>query len=1099
MPGAVKFIGDSPNLGKWHLPNVNGASFENLVAKALHWSLQPASRDLTIKQTRRVHDGGKDVVITSRAPLSLAGFNLQKNEKETFSVYVECKYTAGERLPGDFRQNFSQFGDKFPDYFMLATNSTITPYNHYTASQECARRGCRFLLADKYLLYNFLKSTIVDRSGEWQGEPPNGTDSLVIEYQTDREPVRDNRDVLIYLAIRNYTDRKAPCDLKLITDENWTLAEEASSSEMERRMIFVVEPFEAVTVKLLATKVANIGLQDLRITLNVSEQPKEILVFNRNLGFDFRLPFFGASHRSICQEVTQKISYAIQKGFGRVYVSITGSAGIGKSRIIEELYESYGLNLTPDYVFFGKGSEADTVSRLLRKAGFAAQTDSPHDQLAEFFATFSPDFEHRIFVLEDLHHASKEIIDCIKSHLSQNFTRGVSGTTIFLLTGRNDFTFPNEDYFSLLELLTINDQSDHICTFEVPPLTDDETKSLIRSAIQNIPDFALGKIFDLSENTPFYVVQTIEYLLEIRMARLLNRNTVGIPEIEKFNSKDVLPEKIDEIYEARFEALSFLTQGSIIRDLLLVSSFFGFLVPRDVPETVLDGVDNEKIFAIVLGRRFLEYKDDGQLTFSHENLLHFLRSYARRPENRLAASTAPLRYPNLLALLPQHDQGEVLLLNGRARESRPFFRDIKESISILNNVSSEDLNTNYYKYLDCLFEVELMHGATSSSLKKIVQAHAYMSIHNFPLYKGVEACGEAIENVDKIGLSNKSARALKASLRQLQAHGLLNMGHTQEARQLMLELDLDARLNRDLARQHDMLFDLYDRLHELYKKFNHYHLAENYGRLAQRVARKCRNKKMLACSAITFVGMDLYKSPERAYALAGEAHSLATNYGAYRLGQYTELSLRLIESLLNRDDRNALSSLRAKVRDIAELAARENRPDSLMRSQLLLATLTYYIEPSNRQARDLAKQYAEAGLNASIKFGNGLFVWLFFNLKAVISLVEHQPTDWVLREFRSSIESIQRQSLLFLGSVDVCYPNIFVLSNYLLYLMNELGEKAAYEFLARIESYQSNRQSLMSNYSAILGKLSASRVLFKEKGDYAVFWDPISGYSLPVL
>lgn len=61
----------------------------------------------------------------------------------------------------------------------------------------------------------------------------------------------------------------------------------------------------------------------------------------------------------------------------------------------------------------------------------------------------------------------------------------------------------------------------------------------------------LDKLYNSSRNNPFYLVQFIEYLLEIELVTLLNRDTVGIPNVHTFSQNLYLPKQIEDLLDKK--------------------------------------------------------------------------------------------------------------------------------------------------------------------------------------------------------------------------------------------------------------------------------------------------------------------------------------------------------------------------------------------------------------------------------------------------------------------------------------------------------------------------------------------------------------------
>ena len=157
------------------------------------------------------------------------------------------------------------------------------------------------------------------------------------------------------------------------------------------------------------------------------------------------------------------------------------------------------------------------------------------------------------------------------------------------------------------------------------------------------------------------------------------------------------------------------------------------------------------------------------------------------------------------------DQGEVLFLNEKYEEAFASFQRVLTAVSCIVSFSSEELEVRFFRYIDAVFEVAVRCCADPELLKKIILAKAYMGIHNYPLYLGTVACDTALEQLKRIDLPMERI-VVELEIRQLQAHGFLNMGRTMQSSGIMLELDQFARTNSELAQHPELLFDLYDRL-----------------------------------------------------------------------------------------------------------------------------------------------------------------------------------------------------------------------------------------------------------------------------------------------
>jgi hypothetical protein len=194
----------------------------------------------------------------------------------------------------------------------------------------------------------------------------------------------------------------------------------------------------------------------------------------------------------------------------------------------------------------------------------------------------------------------------------------------------------------------------------------------------------------------------------------------------------------------------------------------------------------------------------------------------------------------------------------------------------------------------------------------------------------------------------------------------------------------------------------------------------------------------------------LYDGATQAALHAAAARTHAESTGIHRLRIYTELT-ELIAATLYYQDNASLKSLFVRAKILLAQALDDNLSDSIMRCELLLATLALQIF-DGEEATAKGQYYATRGLHDSLRFGNGLFDWAFHNLLAVTWSPEGIMTDRARREFESCLEVLQDRGLTFVGAGDGCYPTIYAISNivaaYLRY-----SESDASSVLSRIAMY----------------------------------------------
>lgn len=135
----------------WKLANTTGYEFEDKIYKiALKELKQYLLEDkMTVEQTCRSNDGGKDIVIISKTDFVLFGISFELEGKDKITIYLETKSTDKQlRFEKAIGNIVRSKYDKI-DYFALVTNSTINPNAYYLFEHEFPD-STQFVLIDQY-------------------------------------------------------------------------------------------------------------------------------------------------------------------------------------------------------------------------------------------------------------------------------------------------------------------------------------------------------------------------------------------------------------------------------------------------------------------------------------------------------------------------------------------------------------------------------------------------------------------------------------------------------------------------------------------------------------------------------------------------------------------------------------------------------------------------------------------------------------------------------------------------------------------------------------------------------------------------------------
>ncbi|MEO5703446.1 MAG: adenylate/guanylate cyclase domain-containing protein [Candidatus Limnocylindrales bacterium] len=346
-----------------------------------------------------------------------------------------------------------------------------------------------------------------------------------------------------------------------------------------------------------------------------------------------------------------------------VLVTVLGSAGVGKSRLVQEFLASaegatvlrgrclpYGGGITwypvagllRSAVGLGEDAEPSAVlERLRRRLDGITDADQILARLAEpLGVTGEPApieelvwairrFVERVatggpvvLVIDDLQWAEATLLDLVE-HLAG----WVHGVPVLLLA------------MARPELLEIRagwgGGKPDATTFLLEPLPSSDTEQLVRTLLEgaSIPAAAVARIATAADGNPLYVEQVVEMLLDDGVVRRLRDGSLEVRDLETIS----VPPTIHALLAARLDRLSEAERRTIERA-AVVGKEFG---QRDVSElTPADGREGLSRSLMSLVRKELirpdRRRDDGGETYRFRHLLIRDAAYDSLPKSERA-------------------------------------------------------------------------------------------------------------------------------------------------------------------------------------------------------------------------------------------------------------------------------------------------------------------------------------------------------------------------------------------------------------------------------------------------------------------------------
>ena len=1026
MMSSVQYINGNINNQEWDIDI--GHSFEDSIYKNLLRTLDlPHNDKIKIFQTEATNDGGKDIIITSEVGLSLFDINITLKGKKEIKIYIECKSSDKEKISFEkIAKNSVIAGLDHVDYFILVTNKTITPFTFYSIYENSNQYNYEFILVDQYLLHSFLEKHNLNK---WKYTRPDNIPKISLSYQTCKSSYKQAPCIELYLLCRNYSDNDVDCSFNIFTDRNWQI--------QNLNNIFVAEKNKSKCFKLMILKTYSDGLDELLINFEFNDYKRIIEIKHDFLNYNFQLPLTGDSHRKIIRTINNSLFST--KGF--VWFNLFGEAGIGKSRIIDEICKkSYGRGINLINYLCTHNRNTSNFECLKKKACNVLKTSFTSENIKDLIGDVQDEYLWTVIIIEDIHNADKKFIGMLND-LSHELRSKNKTPIVLITTGRDDYTVYNEDYFSLLDEIK-EKESNNIFSYEVEHFKESECKNLIKSVIKDIPNEALDKLYDASRNNPFYLVQFIEYLLEIKLVTLLNRDTVGIPNVHTFSQNLYLPKQIEDLLDKRLKNLIKFNMGNKLYDFLLAASMYGIEFPKKLMYCYFseDEVNNtESLFKTHIITT--SGKDDQTLKFDHETIYLFLKN--KKKTYKLCKEIFEIT--SMFELYDNITKGIIYCILKKYESALLALNNPITEIINMNNVSSENISPEYFDCLDYVYDY-FKHKKNIQLMKRTLLSKIYVAMHNLSMGRAVKTFDEVDKYTSKYH-SNDELFILE--IKQLQASFYLSIGMISKSRGLMNELLATERKAPNIFND-ETRYNLFERAASLFIHSNHLEPAISYNHMSFELAEKMNNNKLKALSKINEAKAYFFIDTNKSYNIIKEANNYLKLDLVPRINCHNQLGMLTAKIILSDNVEREAEELIAEAEKLLELSLNVKYPLDVIRSHYILAVLSFVSEPKEIEN---CKRHIEYGVDASVRFGILKLMPALYCLKALLAIYEKQNKDYIFQVFNTMTDYLSQEDLLFLGNLDFTYSNIILLTNYLIFLKENTFESKMYELLHKITYY----------------------------------------------
>ena len=1068
-----------------------------------------------------------EICVSPDGPVELFGVPVRLGARYA----VEVKFSGDPVDYAHVAPNLSRMQNEQFELVFVITNSHFPPSTQMSLQENFPALADKVVLIEGRSLKRWTDCCGYDWPPEIETRSPTGEriiDGVAIEANSLAVRTFGGFGRTFYMAFRNVTAKDRTVDVFPASDLTWRFTDRQLSDETEADLIkssvyneegirktFIIPPGQTRAWRLsgvFLNSPAEAGLHrhrelgqkedGARIVAGIGDDLVVLFDDVRPIRLCFNPSFTGKLNKTLRDEIKPMFE-GVERGNRPAtlkVIHIEGPAGVGKSRLVEEFlpprhYSHIALvhhavdAITPparETKERWKHIQAVLTAFAARKASWPSKILDARSLVEILLGEAQGQMSFGnwgaiVVVMEDLHNASKSVLDTLRKVLFADHNLNVN--VFLILTGRNDDSYANPEYRKFLfDLSGIPERrsATPLVRRYLSPLEPEEAREMIGRLVEGIQPEGIDRIYQLSGPVPHHIVQCIEFLLDASLVAVTSRNTLSIVDLRTFELRSAkLPATMDDLFACRFDNLGrlFGTWGKAAQEAVLAATLFGTHIPLSVCALV-DTVLTEAVKQELIDRRYFSLGDGADLQWHHENIYLFFDRHRRAKAQRISCSepvhpigerfvdNAKLvrHSAHLWQRLDRLKQGDVAMLVGDLDTALDRFREMVAEASRIRTFTTLDAESRYFDHVEYAVEMlHQLHEATApDAIWKLIALKAFIGGYHKGLRYEIEAHEYGMRVLPHLNLPESVTGRCQKWLRAIDGQVHLDSGFVGAALHRLLHLVHLIRVeeveHQGSSTDQDMLFDIHNALRLLFTYTNFRSLAEDNGRLARAYLINAGIPELEDVDLGDLALFHMLTDRRKCIDLLEHALKVNATHDTERHKPHSLVSL--IASRLP-DQLRDLEALEGAVVQAGEVIAEceaKGYHSILPRIHLLKAVATYLQGcaedgPRAKHHFDAALVMANQGLGACEAYSIGFISWQLRNLKAIL-YGRQQKWQQAVREIETAVAGIYKEGLFLMGCNCLVGAVPIVLANFVKIGSERLSDRRILTVLRQVHGFE---------------------------------------------